>query len=231
MRKSNQDAFKVNTLPDGGGWAVVCDGMGGANGGNVASKMAIDIISSNIIENYRDKSDDNSIRNLLISGISSANTQIYEKACADPALEGMGTTVVCVLLAGGVAHIAHAGDSRAYLFNNEEFTAVTKDHSIIQTMLENGQLSEDEARTHPKKNIITRAVGVDDKIDVDYTEVYLKDDDALLICTDGLTNYVTPDDIYKCIKRDIKRAPKNLVALANKNGGGDNITVVLILPA
>ena len=229
IRKVNQDSYAAGELPNSVAWAVVCDGMGGAAGGGIASAAAVKLISEHITSTFRYGMNGNSIKNLLLSAINAANVSVYDMSCSNESLSGMGTTVVVAVVCDGEAHIAHAGDSRAYLISDDGIRQLTKDHSIVQEMLENGELTPDEAKEHPRKNIITRALGVDETIEIDYCEEELKDNDVILLCTDGLTNYAETKDIYDNTKdgRYYEFADR-LVNLANDNGGGDNITVVAI---
>ena len=229
VRRSNQDSYAAGELPGGVGWAVVCDGMGGANGGNIASATAVKMISENISSSYREGMGANSIRTMLQSAVYAANVSIFDMAKSVDSLSGMGTTVVAAVLSDGYAHIVHAGDSRAYRIRGEEITQITKDHSIVQNMVENGQLTADEARYHPRKNVITRALGVEETLEVEYNEIELDGEDVLLICTDGLTNYLDTEDILQIIREhSFYDYPECMIAEANSNGGGDNITVVVI---
>lgn len=229
VRRSNQDSYAAGELPGGVSWAVVCDGMGGANGGNIASATAVKMISETISSSYREGMGANSIRTMLQSAVYAANVSIFDMAKSVESLAGMGTTVVAAVLSGGFAHIVHAGDSRAYRIRGEEITQITKDHSIVQTMVESGQLTADEARYHPRKNVITRALGVEETLEVEYNEIELDGEDVLLICTDGLTNYLDTEDILKIIREhSFYDYPETMIAEANSNGGGDNITVVVI---
>ena len=157
VRHSNQDAVKAGVLSGNTAWAVVCDGMGGANGGNIASALAVDLISEQILSSGSEHITDQSIKNLMISAIYNANVAIYDRAMADETLAGMGTTVVAAIVSGGVAHIAHAGDSRAYLLTREGLRQITTDHSMVQELVNSGDLTTQQARRHPQKNIITRA--------------------------------------------------------------------------
>ncbi len=229
IRESNQDAYFVGEMPDGTAFAVVCDGMGGAAGGNIASALAVQVISNKINASYHTKMGDASIRNMLDTALSAANVEVFDMANDKPELLGMGTTVVCAIIKDGQAFIAHAGDSRAYLLNDCGFTQVTTDHSVVQDLLNNGKITPEEAKNHPNKNIITRAIGVDKEIDVDFDQVDFSDGEVLLLCTDGLSNYVSDDEIVGAITDGKYYAyADRLVQKANNNGGGDNITVVAI---
>lgn len=229
VRHSNQDSYAAGEMPGGVAWAVVCDGMGGANGGNIASASAVKMISEMISSSYREGMNSNSIRTMLQSAIYSANVSIFDMAKSVESLSGMGTTVVAAVVSGSLIHVAHAGDSRAYLVSDTGMVQITKDHSVVQSMLEDGRISPDEAKMHPRKNVITRALGVEESIEIDYNEVTLGEGERLLICTDGLTNYVEPGAMIETLKNySFDEYPEQLIKAANDGGGGDNITVVVI---
>jgi len=228
VRGTNQDDFAAGMLPGGAAYAVVCDGMGGANGGNVASSTAVEIISKEIVSGYDENFDGDGIKKLIESAMFRANTEVFEKSRKDPLLFGMGTTVVAAVMSGGFVTVANAGDSRAYLIG-DGIRQLTHDHSIVQEMLENGKITSDEAITHPQKNIITRALGVEENLDIDFNRMELADGNAVVLCTDGLTNLVADEVILSAVKE--KRpagCAEELVKMANDNGGNDNITVVVI---
>ncbi len=227
-RQVNQDAFFIDIVSDTVGIAVVCDGMGGENGGNVASELACETAAAKLRKGYRSKMDLNSIRNLLITAVNAANAAVYARSKEDPGLSGMGTTVVAAIVTPDMAYIAHVGDSRAYIHNKDETVQVTKDHSIVQVLIEQGKLSETDAKYHPQKNLITRAVGVGSSVSVDYIEADLSPGDWVLLCTDGLTNMCTDDEIREILLQyDPGTSCDELVHLANNAGGTDNITVVI----
>lgn len=230
IRDSNQDAYAVGEFPDEVAWAVVCDGMGGAAGGNIASALAVKVISDKINASYRSQMRDASIKNMLDSALVAANIEVYDMAYSKPDLQGMGTTVVCAIIREDQAYIAHAGDSRAYVLEHDgALRQVTTDHSMVQDLLKNGKITEDEAKHHPNKNIITRAIGVDKNIEIEFDQIDLAPDDTLLLCTDGLSNYVSDDEMIREISDGKYYAyADRLVQKANNNGGGDNITVVAI---
>lgn len=229
VRESNQDAYAVGEFPDEVAWAVVCDGMGGVSGGNIASALAVKVISDKINASYRQNMRDSSIKNMLDSALVAANIEVYDMADTKPELHGMGTTVVCVVVRDGYAFIAHAGDSRAYIFDGENLTQVTTDHSVVQNLIDKGEITKEQAQYHPNKNLITRAIGVDKNIDIDFDEVELGENEFLILCTDGLTNYVTDDELIDEVSDGRYYAfADRLVKKANNNGGGDNITVVAI---
>ena len=229
VRENNQDAYAVGELPGEVAWAVVCDGMGGAAGGNIASALAVKVISDKITSSYNEKMRDSSIKNLLDSAITAANIEVYDMAYSRPDLKGMGTTVVAVVVRDNVAHIAHAGDSRAYLVNKDGVEQITVDHSLVQNLVDRGEITKEEAEHHPNKNVITRALGVDKRIDVDFSEIDMQENETLVLCTDGLSNCVNNSEMAEDIKDGQYYAfADRLVKRANKNGGNDNITVVAI---
>lgn len=229
-RSTNQDSFSYGQLEKGAvTWAVVCDGMGGMAAGNVASSSAVEIIAAALEQNLSPKSSASFVRNLLKTSIESANARVYDMASQNEEMRGMGTTVVATVIVKGTAYFAHAGDSRAYLYSGGQLNQITKDHSIVQTLIEKGQLTEDEAKNHPNKNIITRALGVASYIDIDFDEREVSMGDTVLLCTDGLTNCID-DDLIKLASsdNDFDSLAERLVELANQNGGSDNITVVAV---
>lgn len=229
VRHTNQDACKSGSFTSDSAWAVVCDGMGGANGGNIASGLAVEKISGQILSSYHEGMTDNFIKNLITSAIYNANLTIHDQSLTDVALSGMGTTVVAAIIFGGIAHIAHAGDSRAYLITADDIKQLTIDHSMVQQMVDNGDITEQQAKKHPQKNIITRALGVESSIQIDYCENEFSSDCRLLICTDGLTNYVDAAQIHGLSKQmDASSLADKLVELAKNCGGSDNITVAII---
>ena len=229
VRENNQDAYAVGELPGEVAWAVVCDGMGGAAGGNIASALAVKVISDKITSSYNERMRDSSIKNLLDSAIAAANIEVYDMAYSRPDLKGMGTTVVAVVVRNNVAYIAHAGDSRAYLVNENGVEQITVDHSLVQNLVDRGEITKEEAEHHPNKNVITRALGVDKRIDVDFSEVDLYENETLVLCTDGLSNCVNNSELAEDIKDGQYYAfADRLVKRANRNGGNDNITVVAI---
>ncbi len=229
VRSSNQDNFKTSSISDNVAWAIVCDGMGGTNGGNIASKIAVDVISESIKSNYYENIDSDKIKDILVSAAYEANRAIYDKALNNKNLIGMGTTVVAAIIQGDIIHLVNVGDSRAYLITKTEVTQITKDHSIVQDMVDHGEITSKEAKNHPHKNIITRALGVDEFVDVDYYEVSFEKGNTLLMCTDGFSNYMENDKIFTLAKyTNFKFLAREAVTLAKGAGGNDNITVVAV---
>lgn len=228
IRNSNQDAFIAGQLSENIAFGIVCDGMGGANAGNIASETAVKTVSEYLYNSFRENLTIDEIARLVSSAISSANLQIYERSSNNEALRGMGTTIVVAVALGDQAVISHVGDSRIYLVN-ENITQLTKDHSVVQSLVESGKISEEDAKVHPRKNVITRALGVEDTVIIDSDFITLAPNDTLLLCTDGLTNFVDVDTILSTFKNnEISIVCEKLVELANLGGGGDNITVVTL---
>lgn len=228
-RSNNEDCVTVKQLSENAAFAVLCDGMGGANAGQVASKMACDMIERKISMCYREGMTMSSIENMLLSAITTANVSIYDAAEGDMSLSGMGTTVICAVVVDGRICIAHAGDSRAYIVSQSGIKQITRDHSFVQQMYDKGEISIEELRTHPKKNLITRALGVEEEIEIDFNTEYLGEGETLLLCSDGLSNYVDADEIYRIINdTDAVSVAEALVDRANANGGGDNISVAAV---
>jgi len=229
VRLLNEDCFSVGELPGGFVWAVICDGMGGAVGGDIASRSAVQRISETVTSSFQEHMSSRSIKNLLVAALDNANTYVFDLAEANESLAGMGTTVVAAIVNGRRACVAHAGDSRAYLLSGTEPLQLTKDHSVVQMMVETGQITEDEAKHHPRKNLITRVLGVAETLEADYCEEEVPPGSVLLLCTDGLTNCVEPDEIPMLLAQSgFASLADDLVALANERGGQDNITVVAI---
>ncbi|MBQ5883747.1 MAG: Stp1/IreP family PP2C-type Ser/Thr phosphatase [Clostridia bacterium] len=229
VRDMNQDAYKAGLFPqDGGAWAVVCDGMGGVSGGQIASEICVNEVSSHIEKGYRKSMSMKSVKNLLVSAITAANIKVFETANENHEYRGMGTTVVAVVILNGFAAVAHVGDSRAYFLNNE-IRQITRDHSVVQYLLDLGRITPEAAKTHPDRNVITRAVGVNMDVDVDVDIIPINQGETIFICTDGLYEYITPEVMFNVIKNSDNDEPaKVLLDMANEAGGKDNITVVTV---
>ena len=215
-RRRNEDSYVV--APP---LFAVADGMGGAQAGEVASKLAAAAVEEG------DGSSTGEER--VVELIQEANRRVYERASADPATSGMGTTMTVALVEGEVVTIGHVGDSRAYLVRDGRLEQLTEDHSLVNELLKSGKLSPQEAETHPQRSVITRAVGTDPDVDVDAFTVAAQVGDVFLLCSDGLTDMVGDEDILDLVERyhdDLDRVAKSLVSAANRGGGEDNITVI-----
>lgn len=231
VRRSNQDACKCGVFSESSAWAVVCDGMGGANGGNVASEIAVNRIEELLKSRFSEEMGNNNMKSLVINAIHRANDAVYEAAREKPELQGMGTTVVVMLAAGGHLHVAHVGDSRAYLQNSGGLTQLTMDHSYVQDLVNFGQITKEEARIHPRRNIITRVLGVHNAVAVDYSIWDFHPGDVALACTDGLTNYMDDCLLEEYISSHGSQGEvlaNKLIEYAVKSGGSDNITVAVV---
>lgn len=219
VREGNEDSYYVEAP-----LFVVADGMGGHLAGDVASATAVEIIQSKRSEANAEDPES------LASIVREANSAIWSRATDDPALRGMGTTCTLLLLEGPTGHIAHVGDSRAYLFRNGELSQVSEDHTLVGRMVREGKLQADEAERHPQRSIITRALGVDEEVEVDLLSIEVTDGDRILLCSDGLSSMIRSDQIKEVLaaEEDAQTTADSLVDAANEAGGEDNITVVII---
>ena len=206
---------------------IVADGMGGHKAGEYASKTAVETIVEYIEEN-----DSGLLVASMKKAIGEANKRVLKEAIVDIEKEGMGTTIVAATIKGDKLVVANVGDSRLYIVNESSITQLTTDHSLVEEMVRSGKLARRDARNHPDKNKITRAVGVFPKVEVDFFEAKIERGDTILLCTDGLTNMVEDEEIKHIIlgQRDIVEKTATLIETANKNGGTDNITALLIEP-
>ena len=227
-RAENQDRVCTSVINDNTILAVVCDGMGGQNAGGEASNKAAQIIFDRITKVFRSDYDTKSIRNLLISSVITANSVIYDMALSSSDLIGMGTTCVIALVSKNILYAINVGDSRLYVINHE-IRQISKDHTVVMRMYEKGEITKEELKSHPRRNYITKAVGVETNIEPDYFEIELNPNSAVLLCTDGLSNCCDEAEIFEITKKyDTEEVPKQLIKLALNNGGNDNITVAYI---
>ena len=226
-RSNNQDCCAVLELDDNVLFAVVCDGMGGASAGEVASKIAVDTVTQRMETGWRTDMADDSVKNLMLTSITAANINVYDQSISDSDCSGMGTTIVACVLFEDHGIVAHAGDSRAYLFT-DSLQPLTKDHSLVQELVDQGRITEAEAKIHPHKNYITRALGVDEDLDIDFNTFGFPHGATLLLCSDGLFNFASDDEIIHILQDVSDDTARQLIGLANSNGGGDNVTAVVI---
>lgn len=228
VRRSNQDSFACGIFDDGAAWAVVCDGMGGMNGGDIASKCAVEVIREMLLSEYKSNYNEKKLRNLFTKAAESANDEIIRKTEENSELAGMGTTMVIAVAKKRSVYIAHAGDSRAYIIG-QEIKQATKDHSMVQALVDSGRLTPEEAHNHPRKNVITRALGADRSIEVDFLRTAIKKNNIILLCSDGLSNKLEPHVILEMsAMTELEKLPEEYIAKANAAGGEDNITAVVI---
>ena len=201
----------------------------GYKGGEVASKLATESVKKYIQSNFDSIiKEKEAILKLLASAVEYANMVVYEKSKETQELEGMGTTLEVCLIYNNKAYIGHVGDSRVYRIRNEVIRKLTKDHSYVQQLIEDKKITREEAKTHPKKNMITRALGCTPYVEPDLRARNFEKGDIFILCSDGLTNMVEEKQIYEIIKEDIQNAAERLVDEANQAGGYDNITVIII---
>mgnify|MGYP004599727125 FL=1 len=227
-REMNQDYVftsetAVGNLPN---LFLVADGMGGHKAGEYASRFTVDTI----VESVKASRETEPVA-IMKEAVTKANELLIEEARADEKKSGMGTTIVVATILGKKLYVANVGDSRLYLVNRE-ISQITRDHSLVEEMVRLGEMDKAEAKDHPDKNVITRAIGAIPDVVIDFFEVELEEEDTVLMCSDGLTNMIEDEDIRKIIltQRDIAEKAEKLVMTANENGGKDNITVVVIEP-
>lgn len=229
VRKENQDSSAYSVISSDCVWAVICDGMGGAQGGKTASSVAVEYITEYIEREFKEDMESEQIADVLTKAVSDANLTIYKMAMDDPDLAGMGTTCDLVLVRGEVVHVVHVGDSRTYSIRDGRILQITEDHSLVQEMVRRGELTAEQAMKHPNKNLITRALGVTHDVHIDYIEAEFHEGDTLLICSDGLSNYVSRADMVNTVEEFRgELLIDTLVETAKRHGGHDNITVTVI---
>lgn len=228
VRNSNQDSFYVSdnkAMP----LFILADGMGGYSGGEYASQTAVDTVVKIFKENYKKIEKDTDVINLIEESINKSNSSIHSRSLSEENLKGMGTTLIVLYIFAGHLYIGHVGDSRLY-YIDDSITQLTDDHSLVNELIKNGEISKEEARNHPQKNLITRAVGTNYIVKPDILRYNYTPNDYVLICSDGLVNMVCEEEIYKIIKssENLKNINKLLIEKANNNGGKDNITTIVI---
>ncbi|QZY57120.1 Stp1/IreP family PP2C-type Ser/Thr phosphatase [Crassaminicella profunda] len=229
VREINEDAYYI---ANGNlNLFIVADGMGGHNAGEVASNVAIQSIKD-FMEDHTSEffdEDEKTVCEILKRATLEANHNIFQRSKREIECHGMGTTLTVVLLLSKL-YIAHVGDSRAYLMRKNKLSQITEDHSLVAELLKNGSITENEARIHPQRNMITRALGTEEDIMIDVFTLDLQDDDVILLCTDGLSNLIEVEEIKNVLvdANNMQKACEHLVSLANERGGHDNITVVAI---
>ena len=228
-RSTNQDSVITKLISDNLALAVVCDGMGGTNGGDVASKMAVEIIENELKDKINDTLQGEDVRHVMYEAIHLANDEIYKKSKEDENLEKMGTTIVMCVVIGSDAYFMYVGDSRAYVVDNDVISQISVDHSIVQNMIDIGEITPEEAYSHPQRNIITRALGVAPSVEIDYKTLKVYKGDKILLCSDGLSNSLSSMEMYGIFEDNpVENVPKILIDKSNAKGGNDNITVAII---
>lgn len=229
IREMNQDYYYISNSLDQVQLYILADGMGGYNGGEIASSLAVQTAKNYIENNFKEiEKDRDSIIQLLGSSMEYANMVVYEKAKENKELQGMGTTLEICLIYNNKVYIGHIGDSRIYRIRKEFIRKLTQDHSYVQKLVKEGTITKEQAAHHPQKNMLMKALGCNAFIEPDVMVKGFLKDDILIMCSDGLSNLVGQEIIYEKASKNIEQAPKDLVQLANDRGGYDNITVVVI---
>ncbi len=229
-RKNNEDAYYISAGDDlTENLYLVADGMGGCNAGEVASGSAIEAFLAHFWKEMKHATSED-ILDMLTGAMAAANWEVYMKSNSDRELAEMGTTLVAAAVREDKAYIAHVGDSRAYLFRKREMHPLTTDHSYVMELVKNGNITREEAASHPKRNVITRAIGIKNTVETDTAICPVKTGDILLLCTDGLCGMLQDEEMAKILNKrtELERKAELLVAAANKKGGFDNISLILI---
>ena len=231
VRKQNQDAYHIENLDRNTQLCIVCDGMGGAKSGNIASSLAVDVFVQEVKRSWTAGMKQSEIEQMLRSAVKLANFTVYDQSMQFEDFDGMGTTLVAVLVRGRRASVVNVGDSRAYLVDQNGIRQLTKDHSLVQMMVERGELIPEMARTYPGKNFITRAIGTEPMVMCDIYHLELEKGDCLLLCSDGLSNMMDDQEILFLVVHGVYKpyCCQRLLEIAKNRGAPDNVTSILIM--
>jgi serine/threonine protein phosphatase PrpC len=231
VRELNEDSYKIITDCPGVPFIfIIADGMGGHRSGDVASKTAVDFVSNYILQFPEVLSEEKNINEAIRDIVKKANTNIYIKSNKYESNSGMGTTFIIAVVSGNQLYIGHVGDSRVYTIREGNIKRLTTDHSYVEELVQTGSLTREEAENHPDRNIITRALGCSEDIEVDTYTYEMQQDDYIIMCTDGLTNKLSEAEIKEIVENsaELEQACEELIKKANEKGGEDNITVIII---
>ena len=230
VRSQNQDVFKIEQLDKSTALCVVCDGMGGAKAGDVASSLAADVFVEEVRRNWRSGMDQALIDQMMGDAVKSANFAVFDQAKQNEEFSGMGTTLVATLIKGAEVTVVNVGDSRTYAIDEDGIRRITVDHSLVEVMVQRGELTPEEARTYPGKNYITRAVGTESMVECDIYHVDARKGSFLLLCTDGLTNMLDDQELLFEVIHGVKKQDccQQLLEIAKTRGAPDNVTSVLV---
>ena len=230
VRPQNQDTYQIEQLDKNSLLCIVCDGMGGAKSGNIASTLAADVFVQEVRRSFKSGMDREKIGQMMMAAAKLANFTVYDQAQQFEEFDGMGTTLVAVLIQGKEAVLVNVGDSRAYIVSSDGIRRLTKDHSLVQMMVDRGELTPERARTYPGKNFITRAIGTEPVVDCDLFYRNVDRGDYLLLCSDGLSNMMDDQEIlFEVIHGENKQhCCRRLLEIAKNRGAPDNVTSVLI---
>lgn len=230
VRKMNQDAYEIRQLDRNTLLCVVCDGMGGAKSGNIASSLAVDVFTQEVVRTWASNMDSDKTDQVLKNAVKLANFTVYDQAMQFEEFNGMGTTLVAALIHGKKVSIVNVGDSRAYIINQKGIRQITRDHSVVQMMVDRGELTPEMAKTYPGKNLITRAVGTEASVLCDVFRQEMAKGDFLLLCTDGLSNMMDDQEILFEVVHGVNKdhCCKRLQDIVISRGSPDNVTSVLV---
>ena len=229
LREQNQDSYAIVSFSRDRALMIVCDGMGGAKSGNVASKLAVDVFTDEVRRGQKAGMTTERAAEILRGALELANNAVYEQAQLSDDFTGMGTTLVAALVLHDTAVIINVGDSRAYQFSADGVHLLTTDHSMVEFMVKRGELTQEQAKNHPGKNVITRAVGTEPAVEGDVYIQKLRRDDCLLLCSDGLSNEMADQEMLFEVAHGVRRSDccRRLLNIAKNRGAPDNVTVVL----
>lgn len=230
VRSQNQDHYAIVKLGRDQLLAIICDGMGGARSGNIASQMAVEVFVEEVKRTARANMKPDRIDNMLEQALEMANEAVYEQSQLSEEYRGMGTTLVAAFFQKDQLTVANVGDSRAYLFNKDGVKSITTDHSLVELMVQRGEITREAAKFHPGKNLITRAVGTEAKVSCDLYHLKLNKGDSVLLCSDGLSNVMSDQEILFEVIHGVNKNDccQRLMNIANYRGSPDNVTVALI---
>jgi len=231
VRSQNQDTFLMESLNKNSLLCVICDGMGGAKSGNVASQLAADVFTQEVKRSFKADMDQEALDRMLQSAVKLANFTVYDQARQFEEFSGMGTTLVCVLVNGKNATFINVGDSRGYHIDRDGVTQITVDHSLVQLMVDRKELTPEQAKTYPGKNLITRAIGTEPQLNCDIFHKKLERGDCLLLCSDGLSNLIDEQEILFEVVHGVDKGKccQRLLDIVKKRGAPDNVTSVLVV--
>jgi len=231
VRKQNQDAYQIEKLDRNSLLCIVCDGMGGAKSGNIASTLAVDVFVQEVRQSWKPRLDQEKTDQIMRSAVKLANFTVFDQSQQFPEFDGMGTTMVAVLIHGKKATVINVGDSRAYGIDRSGIRQITKDHSLVQMMVDRGDLTPEVAKTYPGKNFITRAIGTEATVMCDIFHLDVAKGDYFLLCSDGLSNMMDDQEILFEVVHGVNKAHccKRLLDIAKNRGAPDNVTSILVL--
>ncbi|MBR4109388.1 MAG: Stp1/IreP family PP2C-type Ser/Thr phosphatase [Oscillospiraceae bacterium] len=231
VRTQNQDAYHIEQLDKNTLLCAVCDGMGGAKSGNVASSLAVDVFSQEVKRSWKSDMDDQQVEQMLQSAVKLANFTVYDQAQQFAEFAGMGTTLVAVMIRGKRITVVNVGDSRCYSVNKKGIRQITQDHSLVQMMIAKGELSPEQAKNYPGKNLITRAIGTEPVVVCDFFHLKAEKGDCLLLCSDGLSNLIDDQEMLFEVAHGAEKQQccQRLLDIAKHRGAPDNVTSVLVV--